>query len=166
MEEREYLIAKRGVTTVFIYAAPAGSDLYISRATTALPAVSNIRVFFTGLWALIMFIGFIDHPSSETALTNPSAFLVASFLNALSYAILAVFIVLLVRALIYWILEKDFLYDLRPRFINAFNIDDIMLLEHLTDDVVHDSVEQLGMDASKITPPPMGYEPKQRIRAI
>jgi hypothetical protein len=166
MEEREYLIAKRGVTSVFIYATPAGSDLYISRATTTLPAVSNIRVFFAVLGALIMFVGFIDRPSSETAFTNPGAFLLASFLNSLSFAILAVFIILLVRALIYWILEKDFLYDLRPRFINAFNIDDIMLLEHLTDDIVHSAVEGLGLDASKITPPPMGYEPKQRIRAI
>ena len=68
MEEREYLVAQRGVTTVFIYATPAGSDLYISRATTVLPAVSNIRIILAAILAIIMFIGFIDHPAASTSL--------------------------------------------------------------------------------------------------
>lgn len=167
MEEREYLVAQRGVTTVFIYAAPAGSDLYISRATTVLPGVSNIRIILTAILAILMFIGFIDHPvsTSPIGILEPG-YLLASFLNFLSFIILLFFIVMIVRSLIYWILEKDFLIFLRPNVLNDFNVDDVMLLEHVTDDVVHSAVEQLGLDASKIVPPPQGYQPRQRIRAI
>jgi hypothetical protein len=168
MEEREYLVAHRGVTTVFIYATPAGSDLYMSRATTVLPAISNIRIILTAILAIIMFIGFIDHPAASTSLygvVDPGTFL-AGFLNFLSFVILLFFIVMIVRSLIYWVLEKDFLRYLRPNILNDFNIDDIMLLEHVTDDVVRSAVEQLGLDASKIAPPSQGYNPRQRIRAI
>ncbi|MEO8973704.1 MAG: hypothetical protein ABI406_19105 [Ktedonobacteraceae bacterium] len=168
MEEREYLIAQRGVTTVFIYATPAGSDLYISRATTVLPAVSNFRIILTAMLAIIMFIGFVDHPVASISPFGgvDSGYIFASFLNFLSFVILLFFIVMIVRSLIIWVLEKDFLRYLRPNTLNDFNIDDIMVLEHVTDDVVHSAVEQLGLDASKIAPPPQGYEPKQHIRAI
>lgn len=168
MEEREYLVAQRGVTTVFIYATPAGSDLYISRATTVLPAVSNIRIILAAILAIIMFIGFIDHPAASTSSYGvvDLGSLLAPFLNFLGFVILLFFIIMIVRSLIYWILEKDFLRYLRPNILNDFNIDDIMLLEHVTDDVVHSAVEQLGLDASKIAPPPQGYQPRQRIRAI
>ena len=168
MEEREYLIAQRGVTTVFIYATPAGSDLYISRATTVLPAVSNIRIILTAILAIVMFIGFVDHPVPSTSVFGvvDTGFIVASFLNFLSFVILLFFIGMIIRSLIIWILEKDFLRYLRPNILNDFNIDDIMLLEHVTDDVVHSAVEQQGLDASKIAPPPQGYHPQQRIRAI
>ena len=67
---------------------------------------------------------------------------------------------MIARSLIYWIMEKDFLRYLRPNILNDFNIDDIMLLERVTDDVVHSTVEQLGLDASKIAPPPQGYQPR------
>ncbi len=167
MEEREYLITQRGITTVFIYAAPAGSDLYISRATTVWPAVSNIRIIITALLAIVMFIGFIAQPPVASAFSfNLGDILLALFLRLISFVILGFFSIMIVRSLIYWILEKDFLIFLRPNVLNDFNIDDVMLLEHLTDDVVHSAVEQLGLDASKIAPPPQGYQPKQRIRAI
>ena len=168
MEEREYLIAQRGVTTVFIYVTPAGSDLYISRATTVLPAVSNFRIILTAILAIIMFIGFLDHPVPSTSPFGvvDSSYILAGFLNFVGFVILLFFIIMIVRSLIIWILEKDFLRYLRPNMISTFNLDDIMLLEHVTDDVVHSAVEQLGLDASKIAPPPQGYEPKQRIRAI
>jgi hypothetical protein len=31
---------------------------------------------------------------------------------------------------------------------------------------VKTAVKQVGLDASQITPPPLGYQAKQRIRAI
>ena len=170
MEERDYLVAQRGVTTVFIYATPAGSDLYISRATTVLPAVSNLRIIIAALLAIIMFIGFVDHPAPSVSPlgipTLDAGYVLSLFLNFLSFVILLFFLIMLVRSFFYWILEKDFLIFLRPNVLNDFNIDDIMLLEHVTDDVVQSAVEQQGLDASKITPPPLGYQPRQRIRAI
>src|SRR5258708_32528110 len=58
MEEREYMKVHRGVATVFIYVTPAGRNLYISRATTVLPTISNVRVGILSLLFFIMLLGF------------------------------------------------------------------------------------------------------------
>lgn len=167
MEERDYLLAQRGIATVFIYTAPAGNDLYISRATTVLPPVNNARVIIAAGLFLLMLLGFLYHPATSSGFSlDIVAAVTSAFLSLLSFLILLIFLVILVRSFIYWILEKDFLVYLRSRDLNDFHIDDVMLLEHVTDDVIHSAVEQLGLDASKIAPPPMGYQPKQRIRAI
>ncbi len=167
MEERDYLTAHRGVATVFIYAAPAGRDLYISRATTVLPAISSIRVVILSLLGLLMLFGFIIRPNPNSLLSGDAfAFVVASFLSILSIPLLLFFIFLLIRSFIYWLFEKDFWIYLRPNVLRDFQLDDIALLEHATDDTVHDAIAQLGLDASKIVPPTQGYQPKQRYRLI
>ncbi len=167
MEERDYLIARRGVSTVFVYAAPAGNDLYISRATTVLPPISNVRVAITILFAAIMFIGFFVRPDPYALYTgNILSYAIALFFTGLSIPILLVFIVLAIRSFIYWLIERDFWVLLRPNKLNDFQLDDIALMEHATDDTVKTAVKQVGLDASQITPPPLGYQAKQRIRAI
>jgi len=167
MEERDYLVAQRGISTVFIYVAPAGQDLYISRATTVLPAINNVRVIILGLLFLVMFFGFFSHPSpSDLLYGNTLGFLLASIFSILSVPILLFFIVLLIRSFIYWLREKDFWQYLRSNYLNVFNLDDLMLLEHATDDTVRDAVERVGLDATKIVPPALGYQPKQKIRAL
>ena len=169
MEEREYLIAKRSVASVFIYAAPAENDLYISRATTIWPPINNFRVLVAAGLFLLMLLGFSEGSRSQSSSLfsiDIMAYVVSGLFLILSFVILGFFIVMLIRSAIYWVKEKDFLIYLRSNSLNDFHIDDVMLLEHVTDDVVHSAVEQLGLDASKITPPPMGYQQKQRIRAI
>jgi len=44
-----------------------------------------------------------------------SKYLFTSFLNIFSFVILAFFILLLIRSLIFWILEKDFLRYLQDK---------------------------------------------------
>jgi hypothetical protein len=167
MEERDYLIARRGVSTIFIYSAPAGNDLYISRATTVLPAISNIRVIIFSLLLLIMVIGFFVRPSPYSLLSGDVAgYLIAGFFTVLSVPILALFIIAFVRSFIYWLMEKDFWVLLRPNHLNDFQLDDIMLLEHVTDDTVKTAVKQIGLDGSQIVPPTMGYQPRRRIRTL
>ena len=167
MEEREYLTVSRGVATVFIYVTPAGRDLYISRATTVLPAISSVRVVILSLLLLVMVLGFIIHPSAYSLLTGDlTGFIFASVVTVLSIPILLVLLWLLIRSFISWLVEKDFWEYLRPNTLNDFQLDEIALLEHVTDDVVHGAVKQVGLDASKITPPPRGYQPKRRFRAI
>ncbi len=167
MEEREYLTVARGVSTVFIFVTPAGRDLYISRATTVLPAISNVRAFVVGLLLFIMFLGFFIHPSTYGLLSGDvTGFVAGSILTILSIPLLLFFIWLLVRSFISWLVEKDFWMFLRPNTLNDFQLDEIALLEHLTDEVVRSAVEQAGLDASKIIAPPLGYLPKRRVRAI
>lgn len=165
-EEREYLVVHRGVCTEFIYTAPAGQDLYISRATTALPAISMVRVIIYSLLALLMIFGFVWHPSitTATAQIDYGAIVASFFFTLLSYVMLFFFVIVLMRSIINWLVENDFWEFLRPSLLNDFQLDDVALLEHEADDVIRQSVGQLGLEASKITPPPLGYQPKRKIR--
>lgn len=179
MEPRDYLVVRRGVSTVFVYAAPAGKDLYISRATTVQPAISQFRVVLLGLTAFILLFGpFIlgsaIASAAASAGTNPSLGLAAllpvlfvGFVFVAAYIpLLTSLIWLIVLSIINWVLDKDLWIYLRPNTLNSFESDDVSLLELETDCIVHDSVQQLGLDASLITPPSQGYEPKRKIRVI
>ncbi|GAC1631266.1 MAG: hypothetical protein NVS4B11_31460 [Ktedonobacteraceae bacterium] len=175
MEERDYITVQRGVSTVFVYVAPAGQDLYISRATTVLPVISYFRVAILALALITMLLGFI----SQGALTSPQSYsgygspgpaigsiVAAGFLAFLAYCLFLGFIVLAIRSFVNWLVEKDFWFFLRPNYLNAFQLDDIALLEHTSDNIVRDAVKHLGLDATKITAPPQGYQPKQKIRGL
>jgi hypothetical protein len=161
-EQRDYLKVRRGISTVFIYVAPAGRDLYISRATTVLPAIDTFRVAGLLLLLALALIG----PGILQGLAGPAGFLIGGLFTLLALPIWLFFIWLLFRSFAYWIVEKDFWVYLRLNVLNDFQLDDIALLEHVTDETVHDAVEQLGLDASKITPPNQGYQQKRRIRTI
>ncbi|HVB62010.1 MAG TPA: hypothetical protein VNE61_12500 [Ktedonobacteraceae bacterium] len=169
MEEREYIVARRGITTVFTYVAPAGPELYISRATTALPPISYIRVGILALLAALMIIGLI-----QPGLAGPSAYGVvgmssfAILLYALSYPIAIFLVVMLIASFVYWLVENDFLVYLRANSLNDFQLDDIAMLEKMIDDTVREAVKQVGLDESKITSPQMvqGFRPRTHIRRI
>lgn len=182
-ETRDYLTVQRKGSTVFIYAAPAGQDLYISRATMVLPPISLIRVLILGLMLFIVFFSPSIIQSTITGMLTTSSglsgiagggilallipLLILSAIFALSYIpILFILIVLLIRSIIVWALEKDFWMYLRSNYLNDFQVDDIMVLEHATDDTVRTAVEQLGLDATQIVPPSQGYQPKKRVRII
>lgn len=170
MEERDYLTVRRGVSTVFVYVAPAGQDLYISRATTTLPLISYARAVILGALLLLMIFGLGAQQNlvspSASPYGLPSVNPVNVFLSILFYPLLLFFIVFLIRSFIHWIVEKDFWVYLRPNQLNDFQLDDIAVLEHATDDTVRAAMEQLNLDASKIIPPSQGYQPKQKIRLI
>ncbi len=184
MEARDYLTVNRNGSTVFVYVAPAGDDLYISRATTVLAPISILRVILFGLLLFTVFFGpFIVSANVQNTMTNATTASVGSSSNAIlaaaftSLLIAAVFFFLypfflsalvyfLYRAITSWLLDKDFWVLLRPNVLNDFQMDDIALLEHSTDRVVRDAVAHLGLDASKIVPPAQGYQPKRKTRVI
>ncbi len=165
MEEREYIVARRGITTVFTYVAPAGPELYISRATTALPPVSYIRTGILALLAILMIIGFL-----QPGLAGPYGVIAMSpfaiLLYALSYPIAIFLVIMLIASFIYWLVENDFLTYLRANSLNDFQLDDIAMLEKMIDDTVREAVKQVGLDESKITSPQMvlSFRPRTRIR--
>lgn len=181
-EERDYVTSERSVTTVFTYVAPAGQDLYISRATTVRPTISMVRcIIFGVLLAIALFGSAIAQGIANSAVNSASttggalgaygAALAAQAVGTIVQAFISgplilLFIVILVRSIIMLIAEKDFWWFLRPSVLNDFQLDDIALMEHLTDEVVHDAVQEMGLDASLIKPPANGYEPKRRIRVI
>jgi hypothetical protein len=176
-EEREYIKQRRGVTTVFVYVAPAGQDLYISRAITVLPSFNIIRIVLLVLMLSDIFFG----PSVAQGMVMASvqagvggsapglslsliiAGIIALFIP-LSLLILLIFLYASIKS---WLVEKDFWMYLRRNHLNDFELDDIMVLEHIADQTVHTAAEQLHLDATKIGAPPMGYQQqKRRIRLI
>jgi len=165
MEEREYIVARRGITTVFTYVAPAGPELYISRATTALPPISYIRAGILALLAILMIIGFLQPGfAGSYGFIAMSPF--AILLYSLSYPIAVFLVIMLIASFIYWLVENDFLAYLRANSLNDFQLDDIAMLEKMIDETAREAVKQAGLDESKITSPQMitSFRPRTRIR--
>jgi len=174
-EERHYLIVQRRVSTVFIYVAPAGNDLYISRSTSVLCSISRWRVLALVLLVFAVFLPICILPEIAAAMAQGGggalaavgiAALLEPLLILISLASLAVLSWYLVRSFRYWLREKDSRVYLRTLYLKDFELDDIMLLEHATDLTIRAALEQLGMDASLIVPPSGGYQQDRRIRLL
>lgn len=175
-EERDYLMLQRGAATEFVYVAPAGDDLYISRATAIQPAISYVRVGIFALALLVILLGPIvlqgvlvmmtnnATPGSMTLAPQAFAFALAFGLVYAAVALLSLFFLL--RSFRSWLRDQDFWMYLRPNLLSDFQVDDVTLLERTTDRTIREAVQQSGLDAALITPPAQGYEPKRKTRVI
>ena len=164
----------RNTFSPLLYVAPVGQDLYISRAITVLPSFDMVRIVLLILLVADLFIG----PALIQGMLATSGGSIASLglglifialigiLFPVSLIVLPVFLYISIRS---WLVEKDFWQYLRRSSLNDFELDDIMVLEHITDETVHTAAEQLKLDATKISPPPNGYQQdksKRRVRLI
>jgi hypothetical protein len=183
-EHRDYITTRRKSTSVFIYATPAGPDLYLSRATTVLPKVSLARVIILilGIVGIIApIIGIVQSSVSASASASAvSAYGGGASLGVgvlglafwvivllfFSFPLLWLFFIALARSFASLMLDKDFLVLLRPNRLTEFQRDEIALLEQMIDSVLQEVMKQLGLNAERITPPPGGYRPKERFRLI
>lgn len=175
-EHRDYIKVRRKSTTVFIYATPAGHDLYISRATTIQPGISLLRVVVPCLVLLAIIIPSVNVSASALEVGaggqgGIGAALVPLFLWValvlfFSLPLLWIFIVALFRSIVSLVFDKDFWVLLRPNRLTEFQRDEVALMEHTTDSIVREAMKQLGLDADKITAPLSGYQPVSRIRLI
>lgn len=148
-EVRHYLILRRGVTTIFLYIAPVGHDLYISRATTVLTSIDSVRLYT--LIALIV-IGF---------------FCLISIIFILAVIPIVLYLIwFFYRSFRYWMRERDFWVYLRKSELNDFQLDDVALMEHVTDETLKAAAKQLNIDSDKIVAPTKGYEHERRIRVV
>ena len=177
-EEREYITVQRGSSTIFIYIASTGRDLYISRTTMVSPKISSTRVAIWSVLLLFLVIGFIllhsmytlahgSHLYSNPALYNTLLLsnIVRFIIPLFTLSLLLLGILVCIRSCIHFFIEKDFWLLLRFNHLNAFQIDDIAFLEQTVDNIIHNAVKQLGLDATTITPPPLGYQHEQKIRS-
>ena len=73
---------------------------------------------------------------------------------------------MLIGSFIAWLVENDFLIYLRATSLNDFQMDDLALLKQVTDEAVRVSVQQVGLDSSKIVPPMtiQGHQLRRRVR--
>jgi hypothetical protein len=148
-ETRHYLILRRGVTTVFLYIAPAGRDLYISRATTVLTSIDSVRLFTL---IALMVIGF---------------FCLISIVFSLAAIPIGLYLIwFFYRSIRYWLRERDFWVYLRKSELNDFQLDDVAIMEHVTDETLKAAAKLLKLDPDKIVAPTKGYEHERRIRVV
>ncbi len=166
-EERLYIVLKRGITTIFLYIAPIGSNLYISRTTAVLPLISVMRAGILALGAIATVVSL----SSLSSLSQGGFILLSLFLIPLSIAISFFFfwlpvIVLLIPSIFHAIIEGDFWVYLRERSLTSFQVDDVMVMERLTDYILGVAVEQVGLNRDLIEPPKEGYKAKQVVRGF
>lgn len=171
-EERDYIVMQQGITSVFLYVAPAGQNLYISRTTTVQPPFNPFRIFLL-IFALgeILFGPSVLSNLLSSLTMHRSVGAGIALIVPITVAILLIpsilfLVTFFLASLRHWFTEKDFWVYLRRNTLNDFEIDDILLLEHATDDAVRSAVDQLKLDATKIIPPVAGYQPGRRIRII
>jgi len=158
LEARDYVKIERAPASVYIYVTRFGPDLYISRTTTVQPALSPVRMAVLGLLFLLMIIGFIIG-----AATNPSAVLFKANVSLFSAILLIFFIALVLRSIVLWLTEKDYLVYLRPNVLNDFRLDDGAILEHIADRGTREAAEGLGLDASDLAGSPRNYPARQPL---
>lgn len=178
-EEHEYIVIQRGIFSIYLCVAPAGRDLYISRATMIVPTLSYMRSIFLCVLLCLLGIGFLvlgsmhsvtsasqlyEGPLTYNFLTSPIA--TKFFVSLFTFSLLILFIIGGIRSCITWFAERDFWLLLRSNSLSAFQIDEAALLEHTSDSIIHEAVQQLGLDATKIVSPPLGYQHRRRIGRI
>jgi hypothetical protein len=170
-EERLYIVLKRGVTTVFLYIAPVGRNLYISRTTTVLPLISLMRIGMLAIGVISTLVFFSTSSQGISLLQASSSILFTLLLIALSALVSFVFfwlpvIVLIIPSIFHAITEKDLWVYLRERSLTSFQVDDVMVLERLTDYILSVAVEQVGLNRDLIGLSEERYKPKQVVRGF
>lgn len=169
VERRPYYFVRRGITTVALYIAQFGKDLYISQVTYAKGPISNLRVLILvlmGLFQLYFMFGFSNSVanafySSVSGILSPfgGSSRDTSSLLALMLCCIGPLGILNLIALIgvgffsvyKYLTEKDFLAVLRTP-PNEFQIDDTVALEKAVEETVRQSLDAIGIDASRMTP--------------
>jgi hypothetical protein len=73
---------------------------------------------------------------------------------------------MLIRSFIAWLVENDFLIYLRANSLNDLQMDDLALLKQVTDEAIRVSVQQVGLDSSKIIPSItiQGHQLRRQVR--
>lgn len=163
-EERLYIVLKRGITTIFLYIAPIGSNLYISRTTTVLPLISVMRAGMLALGAIatVVSLSSLSHVSF-----NPLSLVLIPLSAIISFFFFWLpVIALLIPSIFHAIIEGDFWVYLRERSLTSFQVDDVIVMERLTDYILGVAVEQVGINRDLIEPPKDGYKAKQTVRGF
>ena len=170
-EERLYLILKRGVASIFLYIAPVGRNLYISRTTAVLPLISLMRVVMLAIGALATIV-FLANISQGAAALLYAPSIVSTLLLILLSGLVSLFffwlpvVRLLIPSIAHAIREKDFWFYLREGSLTSFQVDDVIVLERLTDDILEKAVERAGLNRDLIGHSEERYRAKRQVRGF
>lgn len=149
MEERDYVKVRYGSSAVFVYIAPMGQNLYISRTSTIQQPYSRVRIAVLATLAVLMLISLLLF-----AVTNSGAsgFLdtLNAFFNYAFFGLLFFFIIAVLRSLVFQLTDNDFLAILRPNRLSDFSLDALASIEQTTDKALRVTLQEAGLDADAI----------------
>ncbi|MGH2509373.1 MAG: hypothetical protein ACRDHZ_18495 [Ktedonobacteraceae bacterium] len=157
MEERDYVRVQYGTSSIFVYMAPMGQNLYISRTSTVQQPYSRIRIYTSiGLFAILLICwilyAVINPFNADNLTVSGVAETAKTFFGIAALGLLFVFLFLLIRSLMTWITEMDLLAFLRPHTLNDFTLDALSAAEQITDKAIRETVAQAGLNAVEIAP--------------
>ncbi len=173
VERRPFYFIQRGITTIAVYIARFGQDLYISQVTYAKGPINSLRVAILGLMLLFQLFYVFGYSAALASSAGQINFLssnggVGSFLFLLCVIGPVGFFngFLLWLALLYsiykWIRERDFFAILRTP-PNEFQLDDIIALEKSVEETVRQSLDVVGIDKALMPPTPTGTGSRTRL---
>lgn len=157
MEERDYVRVQYGSSSIFVYMAPMGQNLYISRTSTVQQPYSPVRISVViGLFVLLIIswlLAAVLHPFGSDFISGNFGFVTGAglfFFSAL-IGLLFLFLYFLIRSIVSLMAEADFLAFLRPHTLNDFTLDALAAVEQVTDKGIRETVRQAGLNSAEIT---------------
>lgn len=158
VERRPFYFIQRGITTVALYIARFGQDLYISQVTYAKSPLSLLRAVILAMMVLFELFTIFSYVYLADSLFSfgfggdalASIFLLcmvgpAGFINTLLLGFIFLF------SCYKWLRERDFLAILRTP-PNEFELDDINALEKSVEETVRQSLDAIGISADLMPP--------------
>jgi hypothetical protein len=165
VERRPFYFIQRGITTVALYVAQFGQDLYISQVTYVKGPIGNVRLLVVALMLLFQLYYSIVFPAVlNNSLSNALGgfgflsggsrsfpFLLLCLVGPLGLINNLALLFLLIFSLYKWVRERDFLAVLRAR-PNEFQEDDTIAIEKAVEETVRQALDTVGIDPVRLTP--------------
>ena len=160
LEERDYIRVRYGTSSIFVYLAPMGQNLYISRTSTIQQPYSKIRMAVLIALAVLMLLSLllyaVINPAFDPITGNPGAYgFVETLKIFFEYAFLGLlffFITAALRSLVFWLTDQDFLAMLLPNRLSDFSLDALASIEQTTDKALRATLQEAGLDVEAIQP--------------
>ncbi len=161
-EERDYVRVRYGSSAVFVYMAPMGRNLYISRTSTVQQSYSKVRIAVFAALAVLMLLSLLFYSLVNPSLpdlisgnvTGGTYWLVERMHTFFAFAfngLLLFFLIVLGRSVVSWLTEQDFLAILRPGRLHDFSLDALSSIEQTTDKALRITLQEAGLDADAIS---------------
>lgn len=160
VERRPFYFIKRGITTVALYIAQFGRDLYISQVTYVKGPFSNVRIailalmilfflYYSTFYSASLFGRLLEvNPFSRTSTFPYFLLCIVGPLGGCN----SVFLFFAVLYSLYkWVTERDFLGILRMP-PNEFQQDDTIALEKAVEETVRQALDTIGIDTALMPP--------------
>ena len=157
VERRPFYFVRRGITTVALYIARFGQDLYISQVTYMKSPISNVRVAIVALMLLFWLYyvtlyqaALVDSLSGFNPLLGTGRgfpFFLLCVVGPLGLVNNFALLLLFLFSIYKWLRERDFLAVLR-RTPNEFQEDDTIALEKAVEETVRQSLDKIGIDVN------------------